>query len=193
MQGQKQAALSRLNQLEKASARIAEEAAELRKIIEAPERAQSLLTKPEPGSDQRYFRIVANNGIMGVEAAQFINKNEHYYASGNVFQSESIAAAHVEAINTMLLLRHQPGTEKVKDEVGQQYIRPNQNLSGLEFVSGGEGPAKFKCWMISPCFVNKNYAEAAVIVIGAERILRMFKTLRGIYEEHPCLAKTYAD
>src|SRR5690606_13974996 len=98
-------ALERLTALES-------EASALRKIIEAPEPAPSLLTKPKLRSRVYYWAVghTTGGGTLTTNSLQACSLDPEVYVTGNIFQTEALAQSYAEAIDTMLLLRHQPGT-----------------------------------------------------------------------------------
>lgn len=166
-------ALARLTALES-------EALALRKIIEAPEPAKSLLTKPEPGSGKTYF-AVTGNGISPLHTYAYtaIATSPSAYQQGSIFQTQTLAEAYAQAIETMLLLRHQPGTVpansgtyvlRVVTHYGQPILIKPDTWNSTGFVAS----------FISPCFDTEADAIAAINTVGEERILRMFKTFHHI-------------
>jgi hypothetical protein len=163
----KNQALQRLTALEA-------EAAALRAIIEAPERAPSLLTKAK-----RFWWLHSLNGRLTVFNGMMRHGNPELYNHGNFFQSAEVARAYADAIDTLLLLRHQPGTQECFAGDSPFVIRfvhseavCVDHLAAIEAIGG-----------ISPCFQTASQAKAAICEIGADRLLRMFKTLHGIYED----------
>lgn len=170
----KDKALERLNILET-------EAKEFHKIIEAPDPAPSLLTKPVPGSGDQYW-IVTEGGsycqLSNAERNAFATHAD-YYTHGNLFQSEELAKAYAEAFDTMLLLRHQPGTVAPKIS-GSQWIIKTSNEQMISLFVDGWCRWPTKSQSISPCFVTKKDAQRAIETVGEERIIRMFKTLHHV-------------
>ncbi|MGL5219788.1 MAG: hypothetical protein ACRC8G_10000 [Plesiomonas shigelloides] len=156
--------LKKLAQLEK-------EVADLKAMLEKPQRTPSLLMRPAEDLDV-YWEIHsgAATGRLHAVDCEGIQRGVH----GNCFQSESLAKAYAEAIDTMLLLRHQPGTRKGSGSAmwcigttatGHLTIfRSNVDCTGL----------------ICPAFDNAESARAAIAVIGIARILRMFKVLHHV-------------
>lgn len=167
-------ALTKLAQLEK-------ETKELRAILEKPESAGSLLTKPVPGKHEPFwFLSESDDGLLLLpHEGQSSTSSKEFYKVGNIFQSEAIAQAYAEAIDTMLLLRHQDGTEEITAKI-QYVIEPNDSIHGVYIENWLTTWCKLR--LISPCFVTEEAAQSAIATIGAERILRMFKTFHGIYE-----------
>ncbi len=76
------------------------------------------------------------------------------------------------AIDTMLELRQQPGSEAAKDGVRQYLISFDCDVENRTTT--------YKIGMISPCFKTEEHAEAAIKAVGADRIARMFKVLHGV-------------
>lgn len=165
-------ALARLQALEN-------ETAALRKIIEAPEVAGSLLTKPEPGSFKDYWGL-KSSGVSQIRADGFCanNSDSEAYAHGSIFQSKELAAAYADAIETMLLLRHQPGTVEAENGGWQCIITIADD--GKDVIVYGFDTISEKAGQISPVFSEQEHALAAINTIGADRILRMFKTLHHV-------------
>lgn len=163
--------LERLNALES-------EAKELRKIIEAPEQPPSLLTKPEPGIQDITYRVSATGyGRLRSYTGAIVASNDGPYNHGNNFQSEELADAYAEAFDTLLLLRHQPGTVAPTGAI-QWLISVNFYLTTCSTLMEDN---KFKkLTRITPCFASEEHAKQAIETVGEERILRMFKTLHHI-------------
>lgn len=169
----KTAALTRLNALES-------EAQALRKILEAPEPAASLLTKPEPGNNDTYWAVGRTCGptySLSVGKMCATERDLQAYSHGNLFQSKELAQAYAEAIDTMLLLRHQPGTVPAAD-LSQVYI--NTKDSGARCNTATDSNIFSKMYRLSPCFAIHEQAQAAIDVVGEQRILRMFKTFHHV-------------
>lgn len=169
----KNEALERLTALES-------EAAALRKIIEAPEPAPSLLTKPEPLSRQDYWCITDSTDIC--EAVFRVKdgaaRHASHYVGGNIFTNEAVAKAYTEAIDTLLLLRHQPGTVAPVHDEAQCVIEPKVGAT-VPYVQEWNN-LDTKVSRLSPCFGTHGQAQAAIDAIGADRIERMWKTLHHI-------------
>lgn len=163
----KTAALARLTTLEA-------EANEIRKILEAPERAASLLTKPVPLSGSEYWRLDKNTCTAGFNTQDDRAVDSTSYPGGNIFQSEKLAKDYAEAINTMLLLRHQPGTEPVSGR-DQYVIQPSGALTVVEAICYLN--PNMKLARLSPSFSTKDHAIAAIESVGMARIMKMFKDL----------------
>lgn len=171
----KSKALERLNALES-------EAKELRKIIEAPEAASSLLTKPVPLSSQAYYWSLTHDAYDGTVSFQTSSRKAVVateYSGGNIFQSQELTEAYAEAFDTMLLLRHQPGTVTATWNLTQWVIQPSDDHMLTLEVDDWIGLAS-KSGFISPCFATESDALRAIKTVGEERILRMFKTLHHI-------------
>lgn len=167
----KQAAIERLNALEA-------EAKALRKVIEEPESAPSFLSKPVPGSKDEYFRIgTESTGRFSVIESVAHNHEAAYYTHGSTFQSEELATDYAEAIDTMLLLRHQPGT--VSPIPGRQAYGISWWKRAANIVIA---PLESGTVLISPHFSSREYAEAALQTIGPDKIIRMYKTFGNIEE-----------
>lgn len=158
---QKQQALERLSALEA-------EAAALRKIIEAPEVAGSLLTKNTRAGGFHFIAAAPSAGFMS-----YFIRTTAGDGCGNIFQTEEIADAYADALNTLLLLRHQPGTVPAEDIVGQWMVCPGRD-AGVWYTLDA------KMGRISPCFATSEDAQRAIDTIGADRILRMFRTLHHV-------------
>jgi hypothetical protein len=157
----KVAALARLAEIET-------EAEVLRKFIETP--AASLLTRP---GDGELHCIVATMGGFSVSTKLRVAGEG---SDGNLFQTEYLAKTYAEALNTMLLLRHQPGTVPANDE--NQFIIIITRECGVTYT--GLGDAEFKAGGTSPCFSLEEDAQRAIDTIGSARIARMFRALSHI-------------
>jgi hypothetical protein len=148
----------------------------LKKIIDAPERSKSLLRKPEPGSNGRYWYFKDTcTKTWQVEYSCATELGADGYRQGAIFQTKELAEAYAEALDTLLLLRHQPGTEPVSTLIQTQIIL--EESGAITYRSSVYQYQKYQ--MISPCFINANAARNAVDAIGAERIFRMFRILQG--------------
>jgi hypothetical protein len=93
-------------------------------------------------------------------------------------RGETTALAYADALDTLLMLRHQPGSEPAKDEE-QWTIRTGDVQRGTLSTTYLFG-TNVKASRISPCFATDADARAAIDTIGADRILRMFRTLHGV-------------
>lgn len=157
-------------------AQIAERQAELQKIVDAA--PKSLLTKPGAGSREVYWTIEAKFNTGGYKPFVLEANSIHpeVYAGGNVFTDCDTADAYADALDTLLMLRHQPGTEAVNYFSEQFMVTVDVN----RVYAIGMYPDMRKITRISPCFATLDHAQAAIDTIGADRILRMFRTLHGV-------------
>jgi len=157
------------------------EAAELRKLLTKPAPPRSLLTKPEPRDGSQYWALSFGQycELVSVEGCA-CSSEVGFYAHGNLFQSEVIAKAYAEALDTLLLLRHQPGSERACGDRTQYIIRLTGDMGRLRVA--GFDDTRLKAEYVTPCFVSQHWADLAIETVGADRILRMFKTLHGVYE-----------
>jgi hypothetical protein len=92
------------------------------------------------------------------------------------FKSRDQMKAYASAINTLIELRRQPGTEKPDDSKRQWNIGITSGEVKPCFYNG----ANVRMDMISPCFATEEQAEAAKEKIGADRLKQMFNTLHGV-------------
>lgn len=181
----KDQAVARLKELQAHAASIQIEVRALRKIIEAP---QALLTKPVPGSEQDYWVVGSGypNGFS-LEWCGAYSEQPEYYSHGNIFQSEELANDYAQALNTLLLLRHQPGTVPAKDTGNQFIIEPdwkrNEGNPSLYIKARELGGLIYKMARVSPCFETLKDAKNAIEAIGEDALMHMFKTLHHIKEE----------
>lgn len=172
----KQTALQRL-------ASIENEAQELRKIIEAPEPAKSLLSKPEPGSERTYWVVNASaydgEGIHRLTSVtrEACSNWVQLYKHGNFFQSPQLAKDYALAIDTLLLLRHQPGTEPAIDGDRQWLVLLDWPL---KLVASSCRYSYFKQTQASPCFKTEQYAKQAIETVGKDRLMHMFNTFHHV-------------
>ena len=91
------------------------------------------------------------------------------------FDDVQDALDYSKAVETMLLLRRQPGSSAAKD--GDQYVICTRNTGfRIEKWFAVECKTEF----ISPCFASKQAAQAAIDSIGKDRIIHMFNTLHGV-------------
>ena len=178
----KDQAFARLKELEAAAASIQSEAQALRKIIEAP---QALLTKPVPGSEQEYW-IVDSRYSRGFGVVWNVanSKQPEYYSHGNLFQREELANDYAQAFDTLLLLRHQPGTVPAHDTGNQVIIEPDwprsEHKQDLYIKARELNGLTYKMARVSPCFKTLEDAKNAIEVVGAEALMHMFKTLHHV-------------
>ena len=147
-------ALQRLGALEN-------EAAALRRIIEAPEPVEK---KPlVQAKDKKGYPV--------------FHSKAGYYGSGALydghsFETEDQAQSYAEAFNTLLDLRRQPGSEAAVHEIDQWGI----DGSGKVFSVGA---LYRKVELLCPMFATEEAAEAARDAVGLKRILSMYHTLHG--------------
>ena len=151
-----------------ARARIASLHAELRKLEEIVNAPEALL------NGEGWCVGSSTDGFSAYES------HKHSTVDGNNFPTEGLAAHYAKAINTLLLLRHQPGTVKPRELVGQYFIRLDRsgfhpNVMVSRFTGVGA-----KVTQISPCFETQAAAETAINIIGKNDIIHMFKTLHGL-------------
>lgn len=164
---------------------IEKHAAELRAIIDAPS-GDSLLNKPEMGSGDRYWSLSSNwadKRESSLEPYSLIAMSDEprAYRGGNIFTDKNTANAYADAIDTMLLLRHQPGScapskGTVNYDIGISYDVSNSYLISAKYWTGGGS----KMDRISPCFQDRAAAEAAIKAIGSDKLIRMFKTFHHV-------------
>lgn len=176
----KQKAIERVRYVEEKIELARAEVQELRKIIDTPEPAGSLLTKPEPGSDRKYW-VLGSDSSGGLFALHYGARASVplAYVGGAIFQSGELAVAHADAINTMLLLRHQPGSEEATGMM--QFLIEVIGAAGcLEVRTMARSDRAAKMNKLSPCFVTRDAAEQALQIVGADRVLTMFKTLHHV-------------
>lgn len=99
---------------------------------------------------------------------------ELVYPANRLLESR-VSKAYEEAINTLLDLRRQPGSEAPIDGKRQWFI----NGAGHAVSRFGN---EYKICMVCPPFGTQESAEAARDVVGLDRVLRMYNTLHGRYE-----------
>ena len=140
-------------------------AAPLRAELEKP---KSLLHTPSG----HYWKMAIGTAGPQAQLCPFRDNDR----SSNVFPSEEMALAYAEAINTMLLLRHQPGPVGIEEGRQMYSIDPESgNPTIKQWWS-------LDCWStrISPCFDSVESAQAAIDAIGDGRIMRMFRTFHHV-------------
>lgn len=167
-------ALARLTALEA-------EAAALREILSKPDRKASLLVKPEAKSQGNFWRVF-NDGLLGLLAVRrdaSVFSDDDLAKSDNVFQSKALASAYAEAFETFLALRHCEGTEAVAHEKTQFTIEPAEARNPSLMVDSWVGLG-CKMRRISPMFATREDAQAAIDKLGADRILKMFRTFHHV-------------
>lgn len=135
-------ALKRLDALET-------EAAALRRIIEAPEPVENVEKKPLLTHSFTAKMVYPGNPLVGSD----------------------VSDGYAKAINTLLDLRRQPGSEAAEDGERQWVIWPD----GSVFHSNWQNKTSY----ISPMFDTEASAIAARDAVGLDRILRMYNTLHG--------------
>lgn len=147
-------------QLEKLEAEVQK----LKEIINKPEKAGSLLEDGE-----WLMCLQPYHWRYGTQPVDPFN-----------FESSSIAQSYAEAFNTMLALRKCEGSECCIDDKFQSAIGISQSLEDLRVFNYTSSYAKFDS--ASPMFISEEYAQAAIDKVGKENIIKMFKTLHGIYD-----------
>lgn len=165
-------------ELQQQIGKLEAEVARLRTLVDGPATAPSLLTKPVPVSGDVYYAIgftPTNQFAVYQQCASVAALNDH----GNLFQTRKLAQAYAEAIDTMLLLRHQPGSEPPGSREKQWGISIDDDPLRVVVNMLTMMPI-FKLVRISPMFATKEHAEAAIEAVGAERILRMLKTFHHV-------------
>ena len=151
-------------QLEKLEAEVQK----LKEIINKPEKAGSLL--PEEGT----HCIFPSSGRLSTSGVETMFKY-----GVNRFPSEDIAQSYAEAFNTMLALRKCEGSCTTVNGKEQWSIDIDQSLKDMEIYAYLGNYSKII--NLSPSFSSKEYAQAAIDKVGKENIIKMFKTLHGIY------------
>ena len=165
----KQQILERMAALEQQAEALKAEAGALRTELEKqPEVKKSLLHTP--GGE--YWKMgIGQAGPFAAQRPEYADDH-----SSNVFPSEEMALAYAEAIDTMLLLRHQPGTVGIEEGRQMYSIDPESgNPTIKQWWS-------LDCWStrISPCFDSAESAQAAIDAIGDGRIRHMFRTFHHV-------------
>jgi hypothetical protein len=99
----------------------------------------------------------------------------------DIFEHDSFASfkqrnAYADALDTLLMLRHQPGSEAANGENMQWSIETEANDLEITYWDSLD----FKLRSLSPFFSTEEAAKSAIDTIGADRILRMFRTLHGV-------------
>lgn len=142
-------ALLRVAEIQSSMRELAEEVAALRRIIEAPEPvAKKPLVQPERGK----------TGIG-------LNWSGRFWSLAQ-------ARAYGDAIDTLIDLRRQPGSEAAEDVKYQWNIAGRGEIQKLRSL-------ELKISEICPWFDSEESAEAAIAAVGKDRILRMMNTLHG--------------
>ena len=150
-------------QLEKLEAEVQK----LKEIINKPEKAGSLL------EDGDYY-ISSYQGRLEAFVLHFDTPNL------NRFPSKEIAQSYAEAFNTMLALRKCEGSVSTVNGKEQWFVRLALSLKDTETYAY---PGNYsKIVTLSPSFSTKGYAQAAIDKVGKDNIIKMFKTLHGIYD-----------
>lgn len=155
---------------EQAVTRLAELEAELASL-----KATLTTTPPTPPRLIQPGRYFITSGEGGFET----DNNSTPYTDPTTFATEDQAEAYADALNTLLLLRRQPGTVPAKHDTPRYLIRlDDSGTVGLVIESKRflENQATY----LSPCFTDAGSARTALDALGAERILAMFKTLHGV-------------
>lgn len=155
-------AMKQLSELEK-------KVEELRKVIED---APSLLETPEVGHSYVSINSICGNFMPSEIKCKTVNIDD----SGNEFVDARVCYNYAAAMNTLLLLRHQPGTIEVDNNNSTQYfITPSGDFNFC--FSNPWSLVQTKLCMISPAFISKEYADRAISKVGVDKIVHMFKTL----------------
>lgn len=158
-------ALTRLDALEA-------EARKLREITDAPESMPALL--PPDGTCTISTCLGRFVGFASKYSSVDLDET-------NRFPDVQTATDYAHAINTLLLLRHQPGTVPAKEHVTQWVVECDPAyLNQLKANSFTQ--ACIKLSKLSPCFDSPNAAAAAIDIVGQDAILRMFRTFHHFKE-----------
>lgn len=130
-------------------AQIAERQAQLQMIVDAAPKS-----------------LLANDDCISIGARMIYDEVDY----------APTADAYADALDTLLRLRHQPGTEAATSIARQFLVVIKDGAADVDYYTNGE----CKLERISPCFATESDAKAAIDTIGADRILRMFHTLHGV-------------
>ena len=147
-------------QLEKLEAEVQK----LKEIINKPEKAVSLLEDGE-----WLMCLQPYHWRYGTQPVDPFN-----------FESSSIAQSYSEAFNTMLALRKCEGSCTTVNGKDQWSIDIDVSLKDTEIYAYLGNYSKIIA--LSPSFSSKEYTQAAIDKVGKENIVKMFKTLHGIYD-----------
>lgn len=97
----------------------------------------------------------------------------------NFFSTMEEAENWAKAIDTVLLLRRQFGTEQPRHDIWQFCLTPSHE----SVVVVGCLRLVHKLPNISPCFVTSEDAKLAIQNIGEPRLLQMFNTFHGMVRQ----------
>lgn len=160
--------------------RAQEQLRQLEEILNAPEGAPSLLVKPEIAGGKTYWALETNAfGEFQVGRRSAASEEKKYYWHGNIFMDEEQAGSYAEALDTLLLLRHQPGTQPATRDT--QFQLEVVGEGGRLCMRAYERTVReAKMQKLSPCFNTGEDAAAAISAVGEGRVLRMMQTLHGI-------------
>lgn len=89
-------------------------------------------------------------------------------------ETQEIADAWAEALDTLLLLRQQPGTVAPSNDY--QYVL---EYDEDQIITDWFSSKRYKFTRISPCFTSEARARIAMSAVGEERLIRMFRVLHG--------------
>ena len=156
--------------------RLEEELNKLKAIINKPD--ELVLTtvdgKEILTSGKEMARIGTSDGLF--EGYRSIIYHPKDKSNGNILSSEPVAKEWAKAINTMFLLRRQPGVKAAtKDTVQYLLYQGCGSVRVTQYQS-----LDSKLYFVSPCFENDKLAHLAITTVGEETILHMFKTLQGL-------------
>jgi hypothetical protein len=172
-------------------------AAELEKLQQRIDTLQKILNKKKQLLPENSALLKApkkGNVGWGIQTLQkpdgflyFAPTNEHLSIasdnSGNAFATKGLADLYSQALNTLLLLRRQLGTQPPSESAQTLLTVKKDKTTGNFVIHCSQMDNKItKLCHVSPCFQDKDLAMQAVNSIGEQRILHMFRTLHGYFE-----------
>lgn len=169
----KQQALDKIKELQ-------EEMKKLEQIVNAPEKAGSLLYANTSGARGNAYALTWDCG----REKGFLSKNIYdpcrliQDKSKTTFQSQELADNYAKAFNTFLALRHCEGSEPVKSETQQWSIVIDYTMTYLTVPCSTS--THYKVVELSPMFSSAKHAQAAINTVGEKNIIRMFKTFHHV-------------
>lgn len=158
-------------------AAIEEETKKLRAIVEAAEAAEEVCLLKTPKLAEPYNSLELRNRKFGGGGGLTRTRSDDKEYKFATFPDRDTADAYAKALNTLLHLRHCPGTVPPKND--NQYIIMANESCATVFLEYWKSQG-LKASLLSPCFDSYESAKAALAEVGEDNIKHMFETLHGL-------------
>lgn len=138
----------------------------------------ALVTGPRPGSRAAYYGLQQAEDFRGLTPMSLEANNPDYdmYTHGTTFSDAAQARAYADAIETLVLLRRQPGTVPAVNMNQPTIMVDTRHMVPSVVVRQGVGT---KLSYVCPTFDSARSARRAIHTVGGRRIMRMMDTLQG--------------